>query len=107
MGLLGKLGLLAALLVLALAAAVFSPPTEASTAVLSTALEQTPGHSPCLEQGRHCETGSVAATAHPQPLDFGAAARTRFAATPLPAGARRVPPHRPASLWILFRNLRE
>ena len=104
MGLLGKLGVLAALLAFALAAAVVSPSAGASSYV-SAAVEQTPD--PCAKTFRHCETIAVAATAHPQPLDFGAAARTRFAASPLPAGARRVPPHRPASLSILFRNFRE
>jgi hypothetical protein len=103
----GRFALFAGLLALALAAAVFSPPAEASTAVLSLVLEQAPEHSPCLESDRHCETDAVAATAHPQPLDLGAAARARFAATPVRIGARRVAPHGPTSLSILFRNLRE
>lgn len=104
MGPLGKLGLLTALLAFALAAAAVPPPAGASSYVFA-AVEHTPD--PCAETLRHCETVAVAATAHPQPLDFGAAARTRFSAPPLPAGARRVPPHGPASLSILFRNLRE
>lgn len=104
MGLLGKLGLLTVLLAFALAAAAVSPAAGASSYV-SAAVEQTPD--PCAETLRHCEVGAIAAAAHPQPLDFGAAARTRFAAPLVPNGARRVPPSRSTSLSILFRNLRE
>lgn len=104
MGLLGKFGLLTVLLAFALAAAV-SPPAGASTYVSSPAVEQTPDA--CAETIRHCERDAVAAAAHPQPLDLGAAVRPRFAAPLVPIGARRVAPHGPTSLSILFRNLRE
>jgi len=106
---LGKLGLLAGLLALALAAAVLSPPAGASTSAFSPALEQAPDHSLCFERGRHCRTDAIAAPAQPQPIDLGAAASARFATprVPLSVCARRVAPHAPRSLSILFRNFRE
>ena len=107
MRLLGKFGLFAGLLALVLAAAVASPSAGASTYAFSPAAEQTPGHSLCVERLRHCETSTVAAAAHPQPLDLGAAASARFAPPRVPVCARRVAPHGPTSLSILFRNLRE
>jgi hypothetical protein len=107
MGSLARFALFAGILALVLAAAVAAPTAGASTHASAPAFELAPDHSPCFERGRVCETGAAVAMAHPQALDCGAGASASFAPPRVPSPARRVAPHGPASLSILFRNLRE
>jgi hypothetical protein len=103
---LARFALFAGLLALILAAAA-APSAGASTHASAPAFEQAPDHSPCFERGRVCEAGAAAAMAHPQALDCGAGASASFVPPRVPSPARRVAPHGPASLSILFHNLRE
>lgn len=105
---LARFALFAGLLALVLAtAAVAAPSAGASTHASAPAFEQAPDHSPCFERGRVCETGAAAAMAQPQAFDCGPEASASFVPPRVLSCARRIAPHGPASLSILFRNLRE
>lgn len=105
------------LLALTAALAVAAPATpSAGAAALSQAVFESelgeaaaPGHAPaCLEQHDPCKPGSVA-TALPASATPHAVPSRAFVKAPafLPAPLPDVAPHAAASLFILFRNLRE
>lgn len=100
--------LLALTTALAVAAAVWAPPAEAAFSQAPSDIPFAPEHAACLKPHHPCGPGGVApAPVLPVALDAATTAALVKAPPLLPAPIDGVAPHPAASLFILFRNLRE